>query len=139
MSAWARLAPSYWRLANITSVAGDELDEVLLSDGDEREWDSLEAALRMLGGRQVPPVLVSSTEPAPSLEPGRWHVVQRWRNSSRTGHTYLVKADLEGAGVIVVQSSIRLGTRTSEGSWQGAAGLSGYRVALVVLPSFGGP
>ena len=139
LSSWARLDFSYWQLANIVSVSGDELDEVLRDEGDGREWSSLEAALRMLGGRRSLPVVVCASQPAPELEAGRWHIVQRWKWQGLTGHTYLVKADLEGAGVVVVQSSIRHGTRIDEGTWEGAAGLSGYRVAVVTLPSFGGP
>jgi hypothetical protein len=139
LSAWARLAPSYWAIANIRTVTADELDECLRDDGDDREWDSLEAALRMLGGRRSLPVVACAAQPAPALEPGRWHVVQRWKWQGLTGHTYLVKADLEGPGCVVVQSSIRHGTRIDEGTWEGAAGLSGYRVAVVTLPSFGGP
>jgi hypothetical protein len=139
LSAWARLDPKYWALANITTVSGDELDEVLLDDTDEREWDSLEAALQMLGGRRLLPVVVCAAQPPPTLEAGRWHIVQRWRHDTRVGHTYLVKADLEGTGVVVVQSSVRLGTRIDAGTWEGTAGLSGYWVGVVVLPRFGGP
>jgi len=139
LSAWARLDFPYWKMANIVGVGGDELDECLRDEGDDREWHSLEAALRMLGGRQSVPVVVCASQPAPELEPGKWHIVQRWRWSGITGHTYLVKADMEGPGVVVVQSSIRHGTRIDEGTWEGTAGLSGYRVAVVTLPSLGGP
>ena len=137
LSYWAHLDFDYWQLANITSFGGDEYDQVLASDDDDREWDSLEASLQLLGGRRSLPVLVCASQPAPALEPGKWHAVQRWKG--RSGHNYLVKADAEGAGVVVVQSSVRLGTRIDEGTWEGTAGLSGYRVGVVTLPSFGGP
>lgn len=134
LTAWAGLALSYWKLANITSVSGEELNEVLLSDTDPREWDSLEAALRLMGGRRALPVLVCASQPAPDLEADRWHVVQRWHHQRRSGHTYLVRADAEGPGVTVVQSSVRLGYRVDRGEWTGTAGLSGYHTGVVVLP-----
>jgi hypothetical protein len=139
LRSWARLAPSYWSLANITSFGSDEINEVLLSEADTREWDSLEAALRLLGGRRSLPVVVCASQPAPELQAGRWHIVQRWKWKALTGHTYLVKADQEGDGCVVVQSSVRLGARTDEGTWSGTAGLSGYWVGVVTLPHFGGP
>ena len=136
---WASLGLTYWKLANITSFGSDELDEVLLSQKDPREWDSLEAALRLLGGRRALPVLVCASQPAPALEAGRWHIVQRWHHQRRSGHTYLVRADDDDAqAVTVVQSSVRLGYRVDRGTWSGQAGLNGYHVGVVVLPALGG-
>jgi hypothetical protein len=90
------------------------------------------------------PRLVSASTPwtsAPSLTPGRWHLIQRWRglDSGRVvkgsrGHAYLVRADDDGRGCTVYQSSEAKGLRVSAGSWDGTAGLDGWWVGSVTLP-----
>ncbi len=91
------------------------------------------------------PRLVSASTPAPSLTPGRWHLIQRWRglDSGRVvqgsrGHAYLVRADDDGHGCTVYQSSEAKGYRSSAGSWDGTAGLDGWWVGSVTLPVVGG-
>lgn len=142
-SAWD---PAWWRAANV-------------SEAQPRAWSSIEAAAAALGSTlQIPhlvssrsieaaadlggvilqtPRLVSSRLPAPALTSGRWHVVQRWHDLPRLrgGHTYLVHAGSDGRTVRVVQSSEAKGFRVSSGSWDGTAGLVGYHVGAVVLPS----
>lgn len=100
-------------------------------------WSALTAAEELTGGRYVAHRLVSTSMPAPELTPGRWHVIQRWRDPGRVlgGHTYLVWAPLDDGDVVVVQSSEAKRLRVSPGSWDGTAGLVGYSVGAVVLPA----
>jgi len=103
-----------------------------------RPWSSLAAAEVALGvGRMIVPRLVSASMPAPSLTPGRWHVIQRWIDPGalKSGHTYLVHAGPTPADpVMVLQSSEAKRLRVTPGSWDGTAGLTGYHVGAVVLP-----
>jgi len=89
--------------------------------------------------------LVSALTPAPSLTPGRWHLIQRWRGlesgrvvAGSRGHAYLVRADDDGRSCTVYQSSEAKGYRVKAGSWDGTAGLDGWWVGSVTLPVLGG-
>jgi hypothetical protein len=95
------------------------------------------------GTRRQGPLMVTAPRwPAPSLTPGRWHLIQRWRglDSGRVvegsrGHAYLVRADDDGAGCTVYQSSEARGFRVDRGEWDGTAGLDGWWVGSVTLPA----
>ena len=131
----------WWRDANVWDA--------------HQPWSALSAAMWWApegcaidgrGGRYLMPRIVSSSMRAPSLTPGRWHVIQRYRDPSLAstrpekagGHTYLVRAGLTSADpVTVVQSSERKRLRVSAGSWDGTAGLAGLHVGAVVLPAGG--
>ena len=90
----------------------------------------------------------AATDIAPSLAPGRWHVIQRWRRldlgdtgmeddqvkNGSYGHTYLAYAEEEGNGVTIIQSSIAKGYRINKGTWEGNAGLRGFSVGVLTLP-----
>ena len=112
----------------------------------KRPWSALTAAEQITGGRYIMPRIVSASSRAPSLTPGRWHVIQRYRDPSLAftrptkagGHEYLVRAGLTSADpVTVVQSSEGKRLRVSAGSWDGTAGLTGLHVGAVVLPAGG--
>ncbi len=109
-------------------------------------WSSIDAAKELHGGAVVYVDKVGSA--APPIRAGRWCVVQRWKGLSlgdgadadddryqpgATGHTYLVRG-LEDGRVRVVQSSVARGYRDTYGTWEGAAGLAGYAVAVLTLP-----
>jgi hypothetical protein len=112
----------------------------------EKPWSALEAAQEKLGGAISYDDAVDAT--APSLTPGRWHIIQRWRRldlneegmeddrveRGASGHTYLGFADEEGKGVTIIQSSIAKGYRANKGTWEGNAGLKGYSVGILTLP-----
>jgi len=142
----APLRDAYWAPANVWSR--------------EAPWSALTAARDLLGGHWAYEGLVGERADddgntaelvnAPRLTPGRWHVVQRWRGlelgvgvgpsddeviDGATGHTYLVYVDAAGA-CTVVQSRTALGLRVSTGgTWVGTAGLDGYSVGVLTLPS----
>lgn len=123
----------WWARANVWTTIG-------------APWSSLDAAQAATDGHYIAVRLVSASLPAPSLTPGRWHVIQRYRDPSLAftrpekagGHTYLVRAGLTSVDpVTVVQSSEGKRLRVSAGSWDGTAGLTGLHVGAVVLPSLG--
>jgi hypothetical protein len=119
--------------ATLQDVAASDLDwwsQANIYEG-WGPWAALDAARSRLGGTVAGPVRVDTH--APPLLPGRWHVVQRWAHGS--GHTYLVRADESGTRCTVVQSSTSLGYRVSRGAWVGAAGLAGYDVSVLTIPS----
>ena len=111
----------------------------------EQPWSALEASQDMFGG--VVEYVAEVDDQAPSLTPGRWHIVQRWRRldlgddgmeddiaqQGGPGHTYLAYADKEGKGVTIIQSSTAKGYRTNKGTWEGNAGLKGYSVGILTL------
>ena len=115
-------------------------------DGDE-PWSALLAAEVLTKAPSIRIRFVK--DQAPPLKPGRWHVVQRWRNldagdepgpeddrvipGRSTGHTYLAHMDEDGQARIV-QSSEARGYRDTTGTWSGAAGLRGYSVGVCYLP-----
>jgi hypothetical protein len=118
-------------------------------NGWEESWDALNVVdgrapwspLDATFGRVQYARLVSTSTPAPSLTPGRWHLIQRWRGleggrvvAGSRGHAYLVRADDDGQGCTVHQSSEAKGYRSSAGSWDGTAGLDGWWVGRVTLP-----
>jgi hypothetical protein len=112
----------------------------------EKPWSALEAIQSKLGGVIGYVAMVSDV--APSLTPGAWHIVQRWRRldlgdpgmeddqvkNGSYGHTYLAYADKEGKGVTIIQSSIAKGYRVNKGTWEGNAGLKGFSVGVLTLP-----
>lgn len=106
-------------------------------------WSALDAYPAGVTGADVayqPPRLVSAAQPAPVLTPGRWTLIQRWpgpRLTGRPGHAYLVRADADGAGCTVYQSSEGKGFRATPGTWDGTAGLTGWEVGAATLPSLG--
>ena len=114
--------PYWWARANVWDGASP--------------WSALTAAEEITGGWRVSPRIVSASMPAPSLTPGRWHVIQRWQDPGKLvgGHTYLVHAASRDL-VIVVQSSEAKRLRVSAGSWDGTAGLTGLHVGAVALPA----
>ena len=125
------VAVHWWARANVWPTIGSA-------------WSALSAAEEITGGRYVAPVVVSASYRAPELTPGRWHVIQRYRDPSLAftqpekagGHTYLVRAGMASADpVTVVQSSEGKRLRVSAGSWDGTAGLTGLHVGAVVLPA----
>ena len=111
-------------------------------------WSALDAARELTGGTDARILLVRDV--APPLRPGRWHVVQRWRHlgdggapgvaddtvvpGKSTGHTYVAWMG-EDRRVRIVQSSTARGYRDTWGTWEGDAGLSGYAVGVVYLPT----
>ena len=123
---------SWWKAANVYDP--------------EEPWSALEASQDMFGG--VIAYEEEVDDQAPSLAPGRWHIVQRWRRldlgddgmeddrveQGASGHTYLAYADKEGKGVTIIQSSIAKGYRVNKGIWEGNAGLKGYSVGILTLP-----
>tara|TARA_R100000479_G_C6324444_1_gene179026 strand:+ start:178 stop:723 length:546 start_codon:yes stop_codon:yes gene_type:complete len=133
VSAYAAYDHKWWERANVY-------------DG-EKPWSAIDAAKDKLGGDYVYVDLVGDDKDAPSLTPGRWHIVQRWRRLSMgrdgldddrfqngaTGHTYLAFAHDE-KNVTIIQSSISKGYRKNDGVWEGTAGLSGYSVSVLTLP-----
>lgn len=123
VAAGSSVDPPWWRAANV-------------DEARPRPWSTLDAAGAAVGSTQEVPRLVGSLA-APALTLGRWHVIQRWRDAARLqgGHTYLVYADASGRTVRVVQSSVEKGFRVSRGSWDSTAGLAGYHVGAVVMPS----
>lgn len=131
---------AWWRKANVW-------------DGD-RPWSALRAAEIMARAPSIRIGFVKDT--APPLKPGRWSVVQRWKNldsgedpgpeddrvipGQSTGHTYLAHMDDQGR-VRIVQSSEAKGYRDTDAddpdgfpTWTGSAGLSGYSVGVCYLP-----
>jgi len=111
-----------------------------------KPWSSVAAANQMLGGKRAYVACVGP-DPAPALTPDHWHVVQRWKGldegvkdgwsddlyqDGATGHTYLAYMDAFKV-VTIIQSSVKLGFRIDEGSWEGTAGLSGYSVSVATL------
>tara|TARA_Y100000592_G_C5360634_1_gene263490 strand:- start:173 stop:619 length:447 start_codon:yes stop_codon:yes gene_type:complete len=133
VSAYAAYDHKWWERANVY-------------DG-EKPWSAIDAAKDKLGGDYVYVDLVGDDKDAPSLTPGRWHIVQRWRRLSMgedgleddrfqngaTGHTYLAFAHDE-KNVTIIQSSISKGYRKNDGVWEGTAGLGGYSVSVLTLP-----
>lgn len=115
-------------------------------DGD-KPWSAIDAAKEKLGGDHSYVEMVSKENPAPSLTPGRWHIIQRWRRlqlneggegddrfqNGAYGHTYLAYAH-DDRKVTIIQSSIAKGYRNNDGIWQGTAGLDGYSVSVLTLP-----
>jgi len=111
-----------------------------------KPWSVLEAIQSRLGGTTQYEAMVGAQ--APSLSPGRWHIIQRWRRldlghpgmeddevvNGSYGHTYLAYADKEGKGVTIIQSSIAKGYRVNKGTWEGNAGLRGFSVGVLTLP-----
>jgi hypothetical protein len=139
------LSGSITRAAMSVRSSGDQWEESwdALNVVDSRApWSPLDAAF----GHVQAPRFVSASRPAPSLTPGRWHLIQRWRGldyggrvvKSSQGHAYLVRADDDGRGCTVYQSSEAKGFRVSAGSWDGTAGLDGRWVGSVTLPVVGG-
>jgi len=133
--------PKWWGKANVV-------------DGD-KPWSAITAAHQMFGGDREYVEMVGAKRSegrvwnAPYLRPRHWHVVQRWKGldqgvksdwsddrfkSGATGHTYLAFAHADGRATIV-QSSVKLGFRVDEGTWEGTAGLDGYCVSVVALPN----
>lgn len=113
----------WWSLANVWNP--------------KAPWSALTAAEELTGGRYLAPRAVSRSMPAPELTPGRWHVIQRWRDPAKVqgGHTYLVRAGETSADpVTVLQSSEAKRLRVSDGSWDATKVLLGYHVGAVVLP-----
>ena len=112
----------------------------------EKPWSALEAAQNKLGG--VIGYVAMVDDVAPSLTPGAWHIVQRWRRldlgdpgmeddqvkNGSYGHTYLAYADKELLGVTIIQSSVAKGYRINKGIWEGNAGLKGFSVGVLTLP-----
>jgi len=129
---YAAFESDWWKAANVYDP--------------EEPWSALEASQSMLGG--VIAYEEEVDDQAPSLTPGRWHIVQRWRRldlgddgmeddrveQGASGHTYLAYADKEGKGVTIIQSSIAKGYRVNKGIWEGNAGLKGYSVGILTLP-----
>jgi len=132
----------------VSRYAGSDLDwwKVANVYDPEKPWSALEAIQSKLGGVIGYVAVVSDV--APSLTPGSWHIVQRWRRldlgdpgmeddqvkNGSYGHTYLAYADKEGKGVTIIQSSIAKGYRVNKGTWEGNAGLKGFSVGVLTLP-----
>lgn len=137
------ISADWWDLANVIDEPGP---------AEPDAW-GLERAVALLGlqvdgwprratvGRGMWP---------PPVQLGRWHVVQRWRESSLdaqdslkwdgdrpaaklSGHAYLLFGDAPPGRVRVVQSSEGDGFQDGYGGWYGTAGLEGHRVSHSVL------
>jgi hypothetical protein len=120
----SRVYPAgWWHRANLRTVAGDELELVLRSGEDAREWDPVQAAAEVFGGSVV---FVELDDPRPSLGPGTY-VVQQWSGSR--GHTYLVSVDPDGM-TTRRHSSTSKGYR-EETAWELP---SGCRLGILQLP-----
>jgi hypothetical protein len=135
--------------SSVTRYAGHDLDWWKAANvyDPEKPWSALEAIQSRLGGTIEYEAMVD--DQAPSLTPGVWHVIQRWRRldlgdpgmdddevkNGSYGHTYLAYADKEGNGVTIVQSSIAKGYRVNTGTWEGNAGLKGFSVGVLTLPA----
>jgi hypothetical protein len=52
------------------------------------------------------------------------------------GHTYLAFCPEESSEVTIIQSSIKKGYRVNKGNWEGNAGLKGFSVGVLTLPSY---
>jgi len=133
----------------VTRYAASDLDWWKAANvyDPEKPWSALEAIQSKLGGVIVYEAIVDAQ--APSLTPGAWHIVQRWRRldlgdpgmeddqvkNGSYGHTYLAYADKEGKGVTIIQSSIAKGYRVNKGTWEGNAGLRGFSVGVLTLPA----
>lgn len=109
---YAALDRKWWAIANVATVTADELPAVLHDPDDDREWGILSAGEELLGGEIY---WAAPGEPPPPLTPGRWHVVQEWRQSG-TGHAYLVYGRLRGIGVIL-ESSVAHGFFATVEQW----------------------
>ena len=132
VSRYAATDIGWWKAANVYDA--------------EKPWSALDAIQGMLGGDIE--YVADVDDIAPSLAPGRWHVIQRWRRldlgdtgmeddqvkNGSYGHTYLAYADKEGNGVTIIQSSIAKGYRINKGTWEGNAGLRGFSVGVLTLP-----
>jgi hypothetical protein len=134
--------------SSVTRYAGHDLDWWKGANvyDPEKPWSALEAIQNKLGGTIEYEAMVS--DQAPSLTPGVWHVIQRWRRldlgdpgmeddevkKGSYGHTYLAYAEEEGNGVTIIQSSIAKGYRVNKGTWEGNAGLKGFSVGVLTLP-----
>ncbi len=138
-------------VSQAAKIAGDEAWQALnVWDGSE-PWSALNANYKLLGGSMA--YKMNVTDSVPSLTPGRYHIVQRWKGLSQgelfhcpsddmfqagaQGHTYIAYSG--GDYVKIIQSSIKRGYRVDVGSWEGSAGLSGYDVGILTLPSGVGP
>ena len=134
--------------SSVSRYAGTDLDWWKAANvyDPEKPWSALEAIQNKLGGVVVYEAIVDAH--APSLTPGAWHIVQRWRRldlgdpgmeddqvkNGSYGHTYLAYAEKEGNGVTIIQSSIAKGYRVNKGTWEGNAGLGGFSVGVLTLP-----
>ena len=132
VSRYAATDIDWWKVANVYDA--------------EKPWSALTAIQGMLGGDIE--YVADVDDEAPSLTPGRWHVIQRWRRldlgapgmeddqvkNGSYGHTYLAYAEEEGYGVTINQSSIAKGDRINKGTWEGNAGLRGFSVGVLTLP-----
>tara|TARA_R100001082_G_scaffold7095_1_gene4391 strand:- start:109 stop:687 length:579 start_codon:yes stop_codon:yes gene_type:complete len=141
------------RESSVSRYAGQDLDWWKRANVYDRDkpWSALEAIQEKLGGDISYCAIVE--DEAPSLTPGRWHVIQRWRKlelndkeimeddevvNGSYGHTYLAYCPTENSpdlGVKIIQSSIKKGYRMNEGAWEGDAGLRGFSVGVLTLPN----
>jgi len=135
--------------SSVSRYAGHDLDWWKSANvyDPEKPWSALEAIQSKLGGTIEYEAMVG--DQAPSLTPGAWHIVQRWRRldlgdpgmeddevkKGSYGHTYLAYAEEEGNGVTIIQSSIAKGYRVNKGTWEGNAGLKGFSVGVLTLPA----
>jgi|TARA_Y100000389_G_scaffold203764_1_gene253361 hypothetical protein len=114
-----------------------------------KPWSALEAIQEKLGGDIAYCAMVE--DEAPPLTPGRWHVIQRWGKlglnredlmeddevvNGSYGHTYLAFCPHPRSEVTIIQSSIKKGYRLNKGKWEGNAGLKGFSVGVLTLPSY---
>jgi len=112
-------------------------------------WSALVAIQEKLGGDIAYCAIVE--DEAPPLTPGRWHIIQRWGKlglnqkdlmeddevvNGSYGHTYLAFCPEESSEVSIIQSSIKKGYRVNKGNWEGNAGLKGFSVGVLTLPSY---
>jgi hypothetical protein len=118
LSAWRALDPTFYSAVNIE----DHSDL----------WSNIPALQRALGGSYFSTGKVSSSNPAPALEAGKWHIVQRWCGSS--GHAYLVYAEGNGSYRIIDSNTNRGLKSATTNKWY----TSGCEHAVLTLPSSSG-
>ena len=115
----------------------DQLGEVPIDVGDWKSWSRKDLGLwndinlvggsadlgsfrnlvsiqNRLGGTIQTSNDTGISEPAPTLTPGRWHVMQRW--CGNRGHTYLVQL-VNGVPVVVDSSTVKGLTIKQKPTW----------------------
>ena len=128
---WQRLDPTFWGKAQLTETSG----------GGDGSIINIVAYQEKLGGSYVKYDGNYTSNSAPVLTKGRWHIIQRWTRNPQspeeftTGHTYLVYWD-GGENVRYVDSSYTTRYRdfqTTSNKWW----TKGSEETVLTLP-FGG-